>query len=69
MKKTIEQWLKEGLTPEQFENAKGHQLNTSWNTEYRSLSSAILNGFNWNNMPEGSYFWCEFHDNLVTKGL
>ena len=69
MEKTIDQWLKENLTEEQYNNAIKHKNEYgNWEDACNCLSDAIDEGFWWDEMPEGFKYWYDKYEELKAKG-
>ena len=67
--RTIEQWLKEYLSEEEYNNAKYNRFDAEWETTTVSNLSSALNEFDWSRMPEGYAYWENKYDCLGRANL
>jgi hypothetical protein len=61
--KTIEQHLREALTPEQFKKAKEYQR-IYWEMKCTSPKLALEKAFVWRHTQECFDYWNDIHNNL-----
>ena len=55
---TIRQWLKEGLSKEDYKRAKKYE-NEHWGIERGSFESALMSAFVWKHTQELEDYWRE----------
>lgn len=60
--KTIKQWLKDGLSKEDYKRAEKYE-NERWEEEKESFEGALMGAFIWGDTREGYNYWEEIHDN------
>ena len=60
--KTIKQWLKEGLSKEDYKKAKKYKCNM-WGLSENNFSSAVYYAFNWHKTEEGFNYWEKIYNN------
>jgi hypothetical protein len=61
--KTIREWLNE-LPEDVRDKAIANTLEDMLNMKAKSLSSALMNAFNWGKSPEKSEFWVKIYNSL-----
>ena len=57
--KTIEQWLKEYLTEEEYQKAKKYKNKKIWNYKEDNFYNSLINAFIWRFTDEGSDYWID----------
>ena len=60
--KTIRQWLKEGLSEEDYKRAEKYE-NEKWEEESRSFKWALNDAFTWDDTKERGKYWLKIFDN------
>lgn len=60
--KTIKQWLKEGLSEEDYEKAKKYERE-KWEEKSYSFKMALSCAFNWYKTDEEDDYWRRIRDN------